>query len=67
MKKAFIISLLSLSCYGEYQTGKIDMHGGKNSYLYDKKGTGFGNYTVGMSMFMDKNTSKKENKKKMLK
>lgn len=59
MNIVFIVSLLSLSCYAEYQSAKIDMHGGKDSYMYDKKRSGFGNQGVGMSMFMDKNTTKK--------
>jgi len=59
MKKLFIITLLVSSCFAEYQAGKIDMHGGKDSYLYDKKKSAFGKKNMGMLMIRDKNATKK--------
>ena len=59
MKTIFIITLIVTSLFAEYQSGKIDMHGGKEAYIYDKKKSSFGKSSMGMSMFMDKNASKK--------
>ena len=65
MKTLFIITLLVASCFGEYQTGKIDMHGGKDGYLYDNKKSAFGKSSVGMSIFLDKNSTKKTTQTKV--
>ena len=64
MRNLVVIVLIASSCFGEYQSAKIDMHGGKESYLYDNKKSSFGKNSMGMSIFLDKNTSKKSLKKK---
>ena len=64
MKILFIITLLVTSCFAEYQTAKIDMHGGKESYLYDNKKSAFGGKSMGMLMSRDKNATKKSTREK---
>ena len=64
MKTLLLMTLVLSSCFGEYQSAKIDMHGGKESYLYDNKKSAFGNRSMGMSIFSDKNATKKSIKVK---
>ncbi len=59
MKTLFIIILITSSSFGEYQSGKIDMHGGKDSSLYDNKKSTFGKRSMGMAIFSDNNATKK--------
>ena len=59
MKTLLLMILVSSLCFGEYQSGKIDMHGGKDSYLYDNKKSAFTKGSIGMSIFSDKNATKK--------
>ena len=59
-----ILTLLALAVYSfaEYQTGSIDMHGGKSTHSYDRKMSGFGTPSMGMSLYLDNNSSKKSEK-----
>ena len=59
MKTLLLMLLITSSCFGEYQSAKIDMHGGKESYLFDNKKSTFGKSSMGMSIFLYKNTTKK--------
>ena len=59
MKTLFIMILITSSSFGEYQSAKIDMHGGKESYLYDNKKSTFTKGSMGMSIFSDKAKEKK--------
>lgn len=58
-----MISMLIAACLAEYQQGKIDMHGDKESYITQKKKGSFSTQSMGMSMFMDNNKSKDIKKK----
>ncbi len=49
----FLVSLVA----AQYESGKIDMHGGKKSYTKNK--SGFGSKNMGMSSFLDSNTTNK--------
>ena len=53
MKTLFIIILVLSSCFGEYQSNKIDMHGANDSYLYDNKKSAFGKKSMGIAIFSD--------------
>lgn len=57
MARLLFALLLSLSSYA--QQGKIDMHGGKESYEYNQRGS-FTDAHFGMATFLDKNATKKE-------
>jgi len=57
MKIALYIFLLSSLSFAEYQKGKIDMHGGKENYKYEKR-SNFSNATFGISLFADTNATK---------
>ncbi|MDF1875967.1 hypothetical protein JHD48_09490 [Sulfurimonas sp. SAG-AH-194-I05] len=59
--KIFILFLLTLSSFAQenYTTGKIDMHGGKESNYGSFTSSKFGNNTMNMSAFLDTNASKK--------
>jgi hypothetical protein len=61
-----LLTLLSLSAFlsAEYQQGKIDMHGGNNYSNYKSSTKSFETMQMGMSAFLDTNSSKKETKKK---
>ena len=59
MKIVLVVSFITLSCFAEYQQGKIDMHGGKDTYKYDKKKSNFVPKNMGIVLFLDKNSSKK--------
>lgn len=61
MKIVLSLMTLILLAFGQYETGKIDMHGGKESNAYDKKKS-FRSSSMGLSLFLDKNTSKKKDK-----
>jgi len=61
MKTLLTLLFLSTLIYAEYKQGKIDMHGGKGYGQYEKKENGF--KTMGLSTFLDTNSSKKETKK----
>ena len=67
MKLVAVLLALSVYLLAEYQTGKIDMHGGKNSYSHEKKKSSFGSKNMGMTLFLDKNSSKKSEDKKISK
>ena len=62
----FLITLFTLIAEETYTKGKIDMHGGSQEGYYNnytnKKYKGFTNSKIGMSKFLDKNTSKDLNK-----
>ncbi|PHQ92694.1 MAG: hypothetical protein COB42_00835 [Sulfurimonas sp.] len=60
----FLVTLVSLIAEETYTQGKIDMHGGDNSYndYTNKNYKGFSNSRIDMSKFLDKNTSKDLNK-----
>ena len=57
MKTLLTIMAFTPLLFAEYQQGKIDMHGGKSNYSYDKKSS-FGS-SMSFSSFLDKNSSKK--------
>ncbi|MEN8304251.1 MAG: hypothetical protein ABFQ64_09290 [Campylobacterota bacterium] len=59
MKTLAITILIVSACFGEYQTGKIDMHGGKSSHLYGNTKSTFGKKALGVSIFSDNNATKK--------
>jgi hypothetical protein len=62
--KFLVILILSLTIsYAQYEKGKIDMHGGKEDYSYDKKGMYSKNFGVMIGVFLDKNVSKKNKSK----
>ena len=61
MKIVLILTSLTLLAFGQYETAKIDMHGGKESNAYDKKKS-FRSSGMGLSLFLDKNASKKKAK-----
>lgn len=63
MKTVLILIAFSVSVFAQYETGKIDMHGGKEAKVYDKK-KGFRNTSMGLSLFLDKNISTQDKKKK---
>lgn len=66
MKVVLLSLIFSISCFGEYETGNIDMHGGGDSYRYEQKNS-FNKKAMGFSTFLDANASKKmtkEEKKK---
>ena len=58
MKTILFTLLLCLSSYAEVEQGKIDMHGGKESYSSKEK-SDFRNSSMGISTFLDSNTTKK--------
>ena len=58
-----IISSLAIS-QGDYKQGKIDMHGGNYDSFKSSKKKSFGSSGMGMSMFLDKNSTKNIEKKK---
>ena len=64
MKTLLTTILIVSSCFADYQSGKIDMHGGKDSYLYGNKKSSFTKGSMGMSMFIDNNASKNATRKK---
>ncbi len=43
--------------FAEYEKAKIDMHGGKENYSYEKKSSF--KHSMGFSSFIDTNSSKK--------
>ncbi len=57
MKVLLIIIAFTSMLLAEYEKAKIDMHGGKNNYSYEKKSS-FGG-SMGFSSFLDTNSSKK--------
>lgn len=62
-----ILSILFLICITTFaqsdtQSNKIDMHGGNYNSLTDKRRTTFGS-NIGMSMFVDNNSSNKQKQK----
>mgnify|MGYP006971727456 CR=1 FL=1 len=62
MMKLNILLLTSLLCYAsyEYETGKIDMHGGQDDYGYGQEKRDFTKNISSMSNFLDNNSSKKK-------
>ncbi|QSZ40852.1 hypothetical protein GJV85_01540 [Sulfurimonas aquatica] len=69
MKAFFTLSFISLFLLASesYERGKIDMHGGKDEYSNSGYQSGFRSGAMGMSLFLDKNSSKKSNQKEMQK
>lgn len=63
MKVLLTLLLFSVIVYAEYQKGKIDMHGGNNYSDYKSSTKSFGSMQMGMSAFLDTNSSKKETHK----
>ncbi len=66
MKVVLLSLIFSLACFGDYERGSIDMHGGADSYKYEQKNN-FNKREMGFSTFLDANASKKvlrEEKKK---
>lgn len=64
MKKVLLLGLLlCIESFAEYEKGKIDMHGGKETNVYDKK-SAFKNATkpkgFGMSLLLDKNATREK-------
>lgn len=57
MKIVLIIIAFTSMLLAEYEKGKIDMHGGKENYFSAKK-SAFGS-SMGLSNFLDTNSSKK--------
>jgi hypothetical protein len=57
-----MITLLSISLFGEYESGKIDMHGGKNYNEYESSHGSFAKTRISLSTLLDKNTSKSQEK-----
>ena len=64
--KIIILNILSIYILAaqSYEKGKIDMHGGKDDYSNSGYQIGFKNGGMGMSLFLDKNSSKKSSDKK---
>ncbi len=58
MRFIFLALLLHLSSQAQTQHGKIDMHGGKEEPLYEKK-SGFKNAIFGKAAFIESNATKK--------
>lgn len=58
MKFSLILFVLSSLCFGEYQQGKIDMHGGKEDYSYEKRGFKKPQKNMMRGLFSDQNSSK---------
>jgi len=62
MKYILIFSLFLVTLMAaQYESGKIDMHGGKKNYI--KTPSNFGNKDMGMSNFLDHNKTKKTKNK----
>ena len=60
MRILFIISLLILTASSaEYQSAKIDMHGGQNYTQYGNSQSSVGKKSMGFSALLDNNSSKK--------
>ena len=61
MKYLLIPILIALYSFAaqNYTSGKIDMHGGKKIYTNNK--SGFSQQSMGMSNFLDKNSTKDTN------
>ena len=64
MRIMFITLTLLTSCFAEYQSAKIDMHGGKNYTQYGNSQSTFGKKDMGFSALLDNNSSKKTQVKK---
>jgi len=58
MKLSLILFILSAICFVDYQQGKIDMHGGKEDYSYDKRGFNKPQKNMMHGLFLDQNSSK---------
>lgn len=59
MRVIFITLAFLTSLFAEYQSAKIDMHGGKNYTQYGNSQSTFGKKDMGFSALFDNNTSKK--------
>lgn len=57
MKSIIILTILVYALLAEYETGKIDMHGGED-YSYQKRNSFNGVVGMRLSNFLDKNSSK---------
>lgn len=66
MKTALLITLTTSLCFAQYATGKIDMHGGKESYSYEKKNS-FRSTSMGLGVLLDNKKPKKTGEKKVTK
>ncbi|MFT7860716.1 MAG: hypothetical protein ABXS93_07250 [Sulfurimonas sp.] len=58
MKLLLILFILSSICFGEYEKGKIDMHGGKEYKSYEKRGFKKPQKNMMHGLFLDQNSSK---------
>ena len=65
MKLFFILNILSVYLLAQmnFEQGKIDMHGGEDEYSNSEYKMGFKSGGMGMSLFLDANSSKKSNAK----
>jgi len=59
MKIVFILLAIYATLSANYESGKIDMHGGSYDDVYQSRQNNFRNTNLGMSTFLDKNVSKK--------
>ncbi|WP_304544751.1 hypothetical protein [Sulfurimonas microaerophilic] len=65
MRFTLLVLFLSSFCFAEYEKGKIDMHGGKEDYSYEKKGVENSKKSFMMQgMFLEQNSSKNKPAKK---
>ena len=65
MKVVLLSFIFSLVCFGDYERGSIDMHGGADSYKYEKNS--FNKREMGFSTFLETNASKKVMKEEKIK
>jgi len=59
MKIVFILVTIYATLGADYESGKIDMHGGSYNDVYQSRKNSFSDKNLGMSSFLDKNVSKK--------
>ena len=64
MIKIFLLISAVVLFATNYESGKIDMHGGNDSYGFAKKKSGFNKNVACMSDFLDRNTSSAQTPKK---
>lgn len=57
MKVVLVFIAMTFLLFAQEQRVKIDMHGGKDSYTYEKK-NGFRSSGMGLSTFLDNNVTK---------
>ena len=59
MKISFLIVFLCVYGFAQESKGKIDMHGGKEQNMYEKK-SDFKSASYGISAFLDVNATEKK-------